>query len=409
MLEKLPDNIRLLISSPRKFLIKVTCYIKAAYLNLILGIYKLSGYKNILIECLAAGQVYYTLPVYIRLRKRVKIKIYYSTNKKHPTNPYRELIRNGIPNKNIIDLLVAERLKYIDLYLSPDAFTNSFPRCNCIKVQMFHGLAMKDNILTKEILNFTTLFLPSLLVKNLFNEKFLDEFPEAKRIQLFKVGYPKSDGLIKKAVTRDEILKEIGLNPAKKTVIYAPTFNKEASLDKFGHFIIKALLSFDVNVIIKLHYASYDLSDYGICWHSRGHDWRKELRIYTKYPNFRNILDFNANPYLIASDIMIADAGGIGIEFKLLKKPIIYFDVPDFFKRVGTECIDYHIRDSELIAKNIEELKEKLEHVLSNYEYCSEKSSNLDKEVYNLGNAAEVAANYILALIEKRRYNRKMI
>ena len=120
------------------------------------------------------------------------------------------------------------------------------------------------------------------------------------------------------------------------------------------------------------------------------------------YPNIINIFDFNSNPYLHVSDIMITDAGGVGFEYILLDKPVIFFDVPEYFERYGCSGIDYWGRKAGMIIKKPEEIQEAINSALNNPMERSDLRKELkNRLIYNPGNSARKASEIIIQILDK--------
>ncbi len=84
------------------------------------------------------------------------------------------------------------------------------------------------------------------------------------------VGYPKADALATNQLRARDAAGALGLNPARPTVIYAPTFSPAASLQSSGEAIVEALVTGGLNVIAKLHDRSFDPDPK----YTGGVDWR---------------------------------------------------------------------------------------------------------------------------------------
>ena len=70
------------------------------------------------------------------------------------------------------------------------------------------------------------------------------------------------------------MLRALGLDPLRPTVLYAPTWSPASSLNALGVELLEALGRMPVNVIIKLHDRSRDLRER----YSGGIDWAARLQ-----------------------------------------------------------------------------------------------------------------------------------
>ena len=66
---------------------------------------------------------------------------------------------------------------------------------------------------------------------------------------IYKIGWPKADSVAKldRETYKKEFQAEHGLDPAKKTILYAPSWENDGKQDDF----VQAMLQLDVNIIIK--------------------------------------------------------------------------------------------------------------------------------------------------------------
>ncbi len=131
--------------------------------------------------------------------------------------------------------------------------------------------------------------------------------------------------------SRDEILHGLGLNPERKTVLYAPTFYP-SSFESFG-LKLPEMLHDDYNLIIKLHQWSYFMEKFS------GVNLRRHVKLINEIrrhypqvvviePEHYNIIDLYQ-----AADVLMTEASSTIYEFMALRKPII---ICDFYrKKIG--------------------------------------------------------------------------
>lgn len=151
-------------------------------------------------------------------------------------------------------------------------------------------------------------------------------------VSLFDIGYSKSDDLLNGRYDRDSYLRRLGLDPARKTVLYAPAFNEGASLRENGVEILEALCSrSDWNVMAKL---PIDCLQPVTDLHATGGiDWFAVIgRLEQGNPNFRLIREPEADPSLAASDVLVTCISSIGFEFLAMRRPVVFFDAPEYFQ-----------------------------------------------------------------------------
>jgi hypothetical protein len=167
----------------------------------------------------------------------------------------------------------------------------------------------------------------------------VNKFELQKRITVVNVGYPKLDKLFKGDLpSRDETLSKLGLDPLRKTILYAPSWEEGLSMREFGIDLVRILLQDDaINVIVKPHpslLVSPEDSSYE--FYTGGIDWPENFSQFLDKSNFAFIDSYIIDELLIAADIMISDISSVALEFLVLGKQVIYLDCPVFEKTFNT-------------------------------------------------------------------------
>jgi CDP-glycerol glycerophosphotransferase (TagB/SpsB family) len=146
----------------------------------------------------------------------------------------------------------------------------------------------------------------------------------------------------------------LGLDPSKKIVLYAPTFNVDlSSVYTFANRFAE-LHRTDCSILIKLHGSTVPkfVNHYRQCAEH--------------HTNFFFIDDPNLAPYIGGADIMISDVSSAFMEFMALDKPVILFDNPNrkMYHGYNEENIEYKWRDLAQRADSFDGVKELLESVI---------------------------------------------
>jgi len=129
-------------------------------------------------------------------------------------------------------------------------------------------------------------------------------------------GYAKLDPVINGDLDSVSLL-DWGLDPNKKTLLYAPTFYP-SSIEKFSVDFPKDYSEY--NIIIKPHY--FSLSNHKYKSQKRRLDeWDKAPNVYIAGVNELSLL-----PFMAAADVMISDASSALFEFAALNKPVVWCD-----------------------------------------------------------------------------------
>lgn len=222
-------------------------------------------------------------------------------------------------------------------------------------------------------------------------------------LKIFETGSPRTDILFAKHYDRREVLEGLGLDPKKKTVLFAPTFQKNASLELFGIEIIEMIASLDVNLLVHLHFMSLDRN----FWDAKnrahgGKNWAVILNEFERHsPNMR-FVEGDSNAFFVASDLLVGDVSGACFEFMVQNRPVVFIDIPEFFEDHGTKGVGYWGRQAGDIIKDISNLSEIIQLNLSDpNQKESDRLKLIAELIFNPGKAAKVAVDTIERLIKE--------
>jgi hypothetical protein len=213
-----------------------------------------------------------------------------------------------------------------DAYLTSDFMWATLPR-GTARIQMFHGVAGKYGFDAPDG--------PMHQWDRLFfvNERRLRNFVAAGAVAagsdaLRLIGMPKVDCLVDGSLDRAAILRGFGLDPARPTILYAPTWSPESSLNRMGLDLVRQLTRLPINLVVKLHDRSRDLRPQ----YSGGVDWVAALSPLLQLPHAVLATHANVTPCLAAADVMITDHSSVGFEYLLLDRPLIRIDIPELIR-----------------------------------------------------------------------------
>lgn len=129
-------------------------------------------------------------------------------------------------------------------------------------------------------------------------------------------GYAKLDPAMHD-VTSTLSVADLGLDPTKPTILYAPTFYP-SSIEMFSKQFAQAFSNF--NIIVKPHFFSLTKSKY--------QQQRKMLETWAQADNvyLAQTDDYNLMPFMAISDVMLSDASSAIFEFAALNKPVVWCD-----------------------------------------------------------------------------------
>jgi len=255
-------------------------------------------------------------PVHARLRRDPRLDFWFSGKFLDEKDPRKLYAQVGLEDQKIISEFRARWTRF-DLYLVA-RWRVAAPRARK-KAHFFHGVSFKNYALSDHALLYDRLF----LVGDYHRRRFIELgvlTPDDPRIA--RVGMPKTDCLVDGSLDRKVIIESYGLDPARPTILYAPTWSEHCSLYTLGMGMMKAVARRPVNFLIKLHDHSYDPR------HNRI-DWAEALKVFDDSPNVRVVREWDVCPSLVAADVLISDASSVAYEFLLLDRPVIFCDVPE--------------------------------------------------------------------------------
>lgn len=248
----------------------------------------------------------------------------------HNIDQTYECVFNGL---NIEHIWVRSESEAADVYAkeSPDwvLFGNSFKYLSMLSAktktaQLGHGIGPKPSYYHKSSTPMTVRFMEG----DIRLSKIQDMYPDDTFVQ---VGYSKLDPVFN-GLEKGLNLTALGLNPDKKTILYAPTFNP-SSLECFPD---DWPLDFaDYNILIKPHSFTYTIDQYAT--------QRKKLKTWDSYENVyvASPEELSLLPYMVSADILLSEASSTLFEFVALDKPVV---VCDFYKLKWSYRGIFHFR-----------------------------------------------------------------
>ncbi len=195
------------------------------------------------------------------------------------------------------------------------------------QVQIFHGFTGKkgvggvDETINATASQYDALFCFSQMHAELFRSAgFLDS-----KTKIFCIGFPKLDDLVSGNISRETVLREYGADPSKTTVLYAPTWNPESSLNNVGEELIEKLCGGSWTLLVKPHPISLETRT---AKGYRRNNWAEYLTELEQKGKIIFIREQSSPRYLTAADVLITDLGTTLFEYMLLNKPILFYNSP---------------------------------------------------------------------------------
>ena len=232
--------------------------------------------------------------------------------------------------------------------------SNTFPETSIAydkSVLIVHGVGTKSGYFTEEQNKYDIRFIEGEFRYNRIKELY----PEYNGI-LENVGFSKLDEVFNLTnKEKDLLIKKLGLDCNKKTILYAPTFYP-SSIEKMSKKFPQEFSEY--NIIIKPHYFSYLRSRYKK-QRKRLEHWAEAKNVYVAGVN-----DYNLAPFFAISDIMISDESSAIFEFAALDKPVIcnrFINLRwtyKIFKSKLTKKFDSNMNQFRNIGENVEAYKD---------------------------------------------------
>jgi hypothetical protein len=316
------------------------------------------GTRRILVDSRTPVNYTMVMPVVRAMAADDRVQLYFTASEE--PDRLGAIYREADRGTRLIGPKRAALMKW-DAYLTSDFMWATLPRA-AARIQMFHGVAGKYGFdaPTESMRQWDRLFFVNeRRLRNFVAAGAIDAGSAAARL----IGMPKVDCLVDGTIRRDEVLAGFGLDPAKPSVLYAPTWSPASSLNRMGVAVVEHLLDMPINVVVKLHDRSRDPRPQ----YSGGIDWAAKLG--AMLPPGRAMLATNANiaPCLVAADVMITDHSSAGFEYLLLDRPLVRIELMELLKQANIHA-DYVrlLADASLTVREAAAAADAVERALAN-------------------------------------------
>jgi CDP-Glycerol:Poly(glycerophosphate) glycerophosphotransferase len=288
------------------------------------------------------------------------------------------------------------RWRRFDLYVNADPWEAVKLRRVARQLNFFHGVAGKYNLdcptgLPLNFKRYDRVAFPNEGRRRAYVEAGI--VPEHRAVL---VGYPKADVLTARSFDVRAIVASLGLDTARATVIFAPTFSTASALNYAGEAIIETLLTSGCNVIAKLHDRSLDPDSR----YTGGINWSGRLARFSG-PHFLLATGGDSTPYVLASDVMVTDHSSIGFEFCAADRPLVVFDAPGLVEaaRINPDKVAL-LRSAATVVSSTGQLADAIRDALAAPDRRSTERRRAAKEVFfHPGTATERALRLVYELL----------
>jgi CDP-glycerol glycerophosphotransferase (TagB/SpsB family) len=351
--------------------------------------------RSVLVDSRTPMNYAIVAPIHRAMRRDPRVTFYFTSSE----DPQRsaEIYHEAGPEARIISPSRAALMKF-NAYLTADQLWVKLPR-GTRRIQMFHGVAGKYGHIydapERSMREWHRLFFINQRRLNNYtrNGAINADSPAAKL-----VGMPKLDCLMDGSLKRDSIMRSLGLDPARRTVLYAPTWSPYSSVNALGRELVERLCQAGYAVIVKLHDRSQDTEFI----HSGGVDWRECLQpILEKYDGHL-ARGSDACPYLAAADVLITDHSSVGFEYLLLNRPVVRIEMPELIARTNIHR-DY-VKMLQEVSASVENVQQTVEAVEQSFVTPQAKSQERQRVAQELffqpGTATARATRELYEVIE---------
>jgi hypothetical protein len=351
--------------------------------------------RRLLVNARTAMNFATTAPIVERLQVDTRLEIFLTSSENH--EQAESIFSDAVQPFEFVTPRQASLMQF-DVYLAADFLWMKLPR-GARRVQTFHGVAGKYRTVydspSESMRSWDRLFfINQRRLQHFIDSGAIDEGSSAARL----IGMPKLDCLVDGSLKRDALVAGMGIDPARKTVLYAPTWSPHSSVVSMGEELVQLLGEAGQAVIVKLHDRSRDLQYVN----SGGVDWGARLESLLKRHGGVLASGHNSSPYLAAADVMITDHSSVGFEYLLLDRPLVRIHVPELIKNTDIEPSYVELLASASTSvTNVDEVLAAVERGLSDAgENSATRIAVANEMFYKPGTATERAVNELYELME---------
>lgn len=330
-------------------------------------------------------------PLYERLRRMRGIEVVLSGGREAMEDGTGKLTAKQLyapfrlPPSQIVELDKMRRQTF-DLVFCAHV-SGYFPKDEQERIQLFHGVSFRNMAVRRDVLVYDRLFLTGPYMRRLFTDKQMlrDRDP-----RLVNIGFPKLDKLLDGTLDRAAILKRIGFSGRRPVILYAPTGQKDNSLEHTGEAVLERLRATGkYDILIKLHDHPRD----------RGTDWPTRLKpLLDKHTRLATGLD--VVPYMFIADLLLTDASSVSNEYALLDRPMVFLDVPQLLAAMTRKGVALDLdtwgRKGGITARWPDEAVEAIAWSLAHPRHASKLRRAMARDLfYNPGHATDAAMDWV--------------
>ena len=347
-----------------------------------------SGDRPIVLDVYVPQNLMHLAPLYHALKKR-RLPVFVAL--RDALNETRDrAIARGI---EAADVLMGDgllRIKPALTVASDQAFDwLHSPIPDLPRVQIFHGCLLKSfsNVMG-ELTKFSHFFFPGPLYRNTFESHVV--CPVDRAIKYHDTGMPRTDDILAMRSNREAACNALGINAARKVVLYAPTWHVEATFFESGVDIVRTISAMGLQCLVRPHPFTLNTTLTGLASRRA----QAVLDTCRGLPGVILAHDMDDRLVMAASDLLVADFGSIAYEYLILNRPVVFFDSPAYHRLLKEEDLEWWGRSAGSIVNDAGELQEAIfESLRAPETMADQRKEVLDKTYFNLGRASEVCCD----------------
>ncbi|NHZ86803.1 MAG: CDP-glycerol glycerophosphotransferase [Planctomycetia bacterium] len=304
---------------------------------------------------------------------------------------------NGLTRSLQKNIRISKEGENFDIVIVPDVVDEK-KYDKALLCMVYHGLTFTKTVTYRELEKHK----PNryiIFAESDYAVEQLDRSGSLHNSEVYKIGYPKLDPLYQIGLfNKDDILKSLGLDVEKQTILYAPTY-KPTSVYELKDAIFETTKNY--NLIIKLHHYAWKGK---YARHSQHKIFEKRIKKY----DHAVIIPFESYsilPYLFIADTLVSEASGAITEFLATGKIGVIYNIDDDQlrhtdgQRLLVEESQEFLKDSFVHINSPEELRAGITKALNpSPEMIKTAQKDCTKYFYKLDGKAALRAK---TMIEK--------
>lgn len=217
---------------------------------------------------------------------------------------------------------------------------------------------------------------------------YVSAFGKQLFTRVVPTGFSKMDELAHPAPShRQDLLASLGLDPGKRTLLFAPTYNRELTALDGLEPVWGALDGGLDQVLFKLHGAT----DAAVIARYRA--------LADTLPHARLIEHLSLATLMLASDVIISDVSSAYVEGLVTGRPLVVYDNPAMstYPRFNRQDIEYRVRDAAYQVRDVPACLARLE-ALRSADPLAPRREKYARQLFpplDGGNSARVAAEVV--------------